>query len=133
MDNANTENRFNSFLHPASGGLILGADWLLFSGMVFTGGIALPISVSVGFLSGLIGVTCSQRFLAKESWLKSLAKGLLSGVVVGLPFPIFGTLLGGAVLTVSGLDQMRRRAAETLAGDKAGKAAPEQIEDAQRK
>lgn len=128
MSDKNPERGSHSFLHPASGGLILGADWLFFSGMVFTGGIGLPVSVGLGFLSGLIGVTCAQRFVAKEGWGKSVAKGLLSGVVVGLPFPIFGTLLGGAVLAMSGLDQMRDRAAAALAETAKGKPAAKEIE-----
>ena len=115
MTNKTEDSAAGSFLHPASGALILGTDWLLFSGAVFSGGLALPAAVAVGFLGGLIGVTCIQRFAARQGWGRALAKGLLSGVVVGLPFPIGGTVLGGAVLAMSGLDQVRRRAARALA------------------
>lgn len=113
-DEQDHENHSTPFLHPAAGGLILGADWLLFSGTVSSGGFALPVSVVLGFLSGFIGVTCVQRLVGNDGLGRALLKGLLSGVVVGLPFPIGGTLLGGAVLANSGLDQMRRRAARAL-------------------
>lgn len=104
-----------SFLHPAAGGLILGLDWLLFSSEAATGGLALPLAVPLGFVVGGIGTCCIQRFWAKERWGRALLKGFLGGIVVGLPFPIGGTLVGGAVLASSGLDQLRERAARALA------------------
>lgn len=105
----------SSFLHPATGALILGLDWLLFSGTVATGGAALMLSVLLGLTLGAIGTCAIQRFWAKERWSRALLKGMLGGVVVGLPFPIGGTLVGGAVLASSGLDQIRDRAAKALA------------------
>jgi len=103
-----------TFLHPASGGLILGLDWLLFSGTAASGGLAMPLSVTLGFLFGTMGTAACQRFIAKERWRKALGKGLLAGVVVGVPFPIGGTVLGGAVLASSGLHHYRERAARAL-------------------
>ena len=108
------EPRKPTILHPISGGLILGADWLLFGGTAATAGAALPLSMAGGFLTGLIGVTAVQHFKAGDGWGPSLLKGFLSGVVVGLPFPIGGTILGGAVLASSGLAEMRQRAARAL-------------------
>lgn len=128
MNEADAHKTTQSFLHPAAGGLILGSDWLFFSATALTGGFALPAAMVLGFLSNLIGVTCIQRFLVKEGWGRALLKGFLAGVVVGLPFPIGGTVLGGAVLASSGLDQLRRRAARALAEGTAGKKAPERIE-----
>ncbi len=117
-----------SFLHPATGGLILGLDWLLFSGTVATGTVALPIAVVLGFTVGGIGTCCIQRFWAGERWSRALFKGLLGGIVVGLPFPICGTLVGGAVLASSGLDQLRDRAARALAEKAGERGAPRNIE-----
>lgn len=122
------ESGGGSFLHPATGGLILGLDWLLFSGTVATGTVALPIAVVLGFTVGGLGTCLIQRHWARERWSRALFKGLLGGIVVGLPFPICGTLVGGAVLATSGLDQIRDRAARALA-DKAGQpGAPRNIE-----
>lgn len=109
----------SSFLHPATGGLILGLDWLLFSGTVVTGAVALPIAVVLGFTVGGLGTCMIQRYWARERWSRAVSKGLLGGVVVGVPFPICGTLVGGAVLASSGLDQIRDRAARALV-EKAG-------------
>jgi hypothetical protein len=53
---------------------------------------------------------------------------MLGGVVVGLPFPICGTLVGGAVLASSGLDQIRDRAARALAQKAGEHGAPRNIE-----
>ena len=75
-----------SFLHPASGALILGADWLLFSGTAATGGLAMALTVPLGFLIGAIGTTATQRFMANESWGKAVGKGFLAGLAVGAPF-----------------------------------------------
>ncbi len=104
----------HSFLHPASGALILGADWLLFSGTAATGGLGMALTVPLGFLIGSIGTTASQRLVAHDSWGKSLGKGLLAGLAVGAPFPIGGTIVGGTVLASSGLHTLRERAAKAL-------------------
>lgn len=117
-----------SFLHPASGGIILGADWLFFSGTVLSGGFGVLSAMPLGFLTGLVGVTCSQRFLAEENWGKAITKGILSGIVIGMPFPVFGTLVGGGVLAVSGLDEMRNRAAATLVEKTRRNKPPEALE-----
>ena len=91
-------------LHPWSGGVILGLDWLLFSGNALTMGASTVPMVLAGFLGAGIGVTLCQRYAANDGWLKSLAKGVVAGIVVGVPFPIFGTFVGGVVLAFSGLD-----------------------------
>lgn len=123
---AQTDGGGASFLHPATGGLILGLDWLLFSGSVATGAVALPIAVVLGLSLGSLGTCMIQRFWAKERWSRALLKGVLGGIVVGLPFPICGTLVGGAVLASSGLDRIRDGAVGKLV-EKAGE--PRKIED----
>jgi hypothetical protein len=44
----------------------------------------------------------------------TLFKGLLSGIAVGIPFPIAGTAVGGAVLALSGLNRLTGRSANKL-------------------
>jgi len=117
-----------SFLHPATGALILGLDWLLFSGTMATGGAGLMLAVVLGLSLGGIGTCCIQRFWAKERWSRAVLKGLLGGIVVGLPFPIGGTLVGGAVLASSGLDQLRDRAAKALAEKATNRDAPRKLD-----
>lgn len=94
------------FLHPASGVLILGLDWLLFSGNVLTLGLSTFVLGTLGFLVATTGTGWIQARYSGDSRGKSLMKGLLGGVAVGVPFPIVGTAVGGAILALSGL---RRR------------------------
>lgn len=97
------------WLHPVSGGLILGLDWLFFGAEVLTLELALPIACVMAFVMTCMGVTLVQRFLSRDSWLVSLSKGLAGGFLAGLPFPIGGTLLGSLVLILSGLSALHRR------------------------
>ncbi len=91
------------FLLPITGAWILGLDWLFFSQDVLSLGLATPILVVVGFLLGGAGTLYFQRRFAKEGWLPALLKALLAGIAVGVPWPIFGTIVGGWILLASGL------------------------------
>lgn len=104
-----TERSVRTFLHPASGALILALDWLLFSGNTLSVGLGTPMLVSIGFILGTLGVTLVQRHYAHESMGKSVLKGLLGGLTVGVPLPVAGTAVGGLVLTLSGLNQWKKR------------------------
>ena len=92
-----------TFLHPASGILILGLDWLFFSGSLLSLGLSTLLSAGLGLGLGTAGTLLLQRLYGADSWPKSVGKGVLAGIVVGLPFPIAGTVAGGAVLALSGL------------------------------
>lgn len=94
---------FRGLFHAGSGAAILGIDWLLFSGNIASGGMAVLPAMALGFVLGGLSVGLVQRFVAGDSWLKSLGKGLAAGLVVGAPTPIAGTALGGVILTISGL------------------------------
>lgn len=97
------------FLHPAGGALILGLDWLLFSGSALTLGLSTPALAALGFAVGAVGTGLVQRRYGADSPLKSTLKGLLGGIAIGLPLPIAGTAVGGLILTLSGLDQLSGR------------------------
>lgn len=94
------------FFHPASGALILGLDWVLFSGNALTLGLSIVALTTLGFLVATTGTGWIQARYGNDSRAKSLLKGLLGGLAVGVPFPIVGTAVGGAILALSGL---RRR------------------------
>src|SRR5215207_5173439 len=66
------------FMLPATGLLIMGLDWLLFSEEAASFGLLIPFTSLVGFL-------------------------------VGIPFPLAGTIVGGAILAASGLAGLRWR------------------------
>lgn len=103
----NASSTSSSFLHPASGLLLLGLDWVLFSGNVVSLGLSTVALSLLGFVGGMIGIGWIQRHYGQDSGLQSLVKGTLAGVVIGLPLPIAGTAAGGAVLAMSGLKHLR--------------------------
>lgn len=98
-----------TFLHPASGVVILGLDWLLFSGTVLSLGLSTPAIAVLGFALGAVGTGLIQKTYGEDGTGKSVIKGLLGGVAVGIPMPIAGTAVGGAVLALSGLNRLMKR------------------------
>jgi len=99
----------HNWLHPMSGLLILGLDWLLFGGTFISAGAGTLAMSITGFILGMLTVLWVQRRWGGDSTNSSLWKSFLAGIAVGIPFPIFGTLLGGAILTMSGLDRFIRK------------------------
>ena len=97
------------FMLPATGLLIMGLDWLLFSEEAATFGIAIPFTSVVGFLAGSIGTFHLQTKYGLDRQPAALLKALLAGVLVGIPFPLAGTLAGAWILASSGLAGLRWR------------------------
>lgn len=73
-------------------GVIEIADPLL---LLFTG-------LAVGTICTLT-VAFVQRYMAKEQWGPSIAKGLVMGVIAGVPFQVTGTAAGGILLAWAGM------------------------------
>ncbi|MEO2032945.1 MAG: phosphoribosylaminoimidazole carboxylase [Planctomycetaceae bacterium] len=96
-------------LLPISGAWVFCLDWLLFSSNAATLGLATPVSVALGFVLGSSGTYVMQRRFAHESFSKAALKAFVSGLLVGAPWPIGGTLLGGWVLLASGLGPGRTK------------------------
>ena len=63
---------------------------------------ALPILAIGSGLTCLAAVTLIQRYVSKEDWGASVAKGVAMGVIAGVPFPFTGTAAGGILLLWSG-------------------------------
>ena len=61
-------------------------------------------SVTVGLIN-TVAVTCVQRFLAKDEWGASIAKGLVMGIIAGVPYSVGGTAVGGLLLAWAGLHE----------------------------
>jgi hypothetical protein len=97
------------FMLPATGLLIVGLDWLLFSNEALTAGLALPATMAVGFLAGSLGTYHLQRRFALNSKPVAMAKALLAGVFVGAPFPLAGTIVGAWVIATSGLAGLKAK------------------------
>lgn len=98
-------------LLPATGAWILGLDWVLFSSNTLTAWLATPIAMVLGFVLGSVGTYLIQRRGARDSWSRAALKALGAGIVVGLPWPLGGTLIGGWVLLSSGLGKGDKRKA----------------------
>jgi hypothetical protein len=101
------------FVLPATGLLVLGLDWLLFSNEAATLGLATPLTAIVGFLAGSLGAYHLQRHYGRDSNPAAIFKSLLAGVFVGLPFPLAGTIVGAWVLAKSGLAGCKTRLLDT--------------------
>ena len=97
------------FLLPATGLLIIGLDWLLFPEEAVSAGLSVPLTSLVGFLAGSIGAYHLQRRYALNTRPIALLKSLLAGVLVGVPFPLAGTLVGGWIVATSGLASLKSR------------------------
>ena len=96
------------FILPATGVWILVLDWLLFSSNILSAWLATPVVMVIGFVLGSVGTFLAQRRAANDASWSAALKALLAGIVVGLPWPIGGTLIGGWVLLTSGLVDARK-------------------------
>jgi hypothetical protein len=104
-----TEPDGQVWLLPLTGIWIIGLDWLLFSEEIITFELATPILAVAGFVLGAAGAYHFQRRFAGDRRGWAALKALLAGIVVGLPFPLAGTMIGGWVLVNSGLHALITR------------------------
>jgi len=100
------ESPSSTVLHPGSGVLILGLDWLLFSENAITLGASTLIVAVVGFAGAGLGTALIQRLYGADSVGVAVLKALLAGITVGLPLPVAGTAVGGGILALSGLNSL---------------------------
>jgi len=66
--------------------------------------LLLLTSLTVGTIC-TVTVAFVQRYMAKEEWGMSIAKGLVMGVVAGVPFQVTGTAAGGFLLAWAGMHE----------------------------
>ncbi len=97
------------WLHPASGLLVLGVDWLFFAPEAVTFEAAAIITSPLAFLITAAGVFWIQRQKNGDSFRSAALKALLGGVIAGIPTSIAGTIFGTLVLTLSGLSNWNHR------------------------
>ena len=93
---------------PATGAWILALDWLLFTSNALSAWIATPLVVVVGFVLGSAVAYLIQRRGANDAPWSAVLKAVSAGIVVGVPWPVGGTLIGGWVLLSSGLGNARK-------------------------
>jgi hypothetical protein len=97
------------FMLPATGLLIMGLDWLLFSEEAASFGLLIPFTSTVGFLLGAYGTYHLQTRYANDRPSAAGLKALVAGILVGIPFPLAGTIAGGWIMATSGLASLRWR------------------------
>lgn len=88
-------------IHPLAAGLLVFVDnlWMLADWNAVTWLLTVPLS----FLSVALPTVLIQRLLHRDGWGKSLGKGLLLGVVAGVPTSVTGTPVGLVLLTWAGI------------------------------
>src|SRR3954447_11535498 len=82
------------FMLPATGLLIMGLDWLLFSEEAASFGLLIPFTSVVGFLLSSYGTYHLQTRYARDRPSVAGMKALVAGILVGIPFPLAGTIAG---------------------------------------
>lgn len=93
----------NTFFHPASGVLILGIDILAFGSELGTAFLDTWVACIFSFILTLIGVFIIQFKCSHDTKAAAFGKAFLGAFLAGLPFSIFGTILGMGVIALSGL------------------------------
>jgi len=100
-------------LHILSALVTVALDWIWFL-------IELPATLSLAFIPTLLPLTFGlgildftavmlvQRFLANESWGVAAAKGLVMGIVAGVPYPVFGTVIGVPLAAWAGIREVQK-------------------------
>jgi hypothetical protein len=63
---------------------------------------ALPVLAVGSAITCMAAVTLLQRFVSKDAWGSSVAKGFAMGVIAGVPFPFTGTAAGSILLLWTG-------------------------------
>jgi hypothetical protein len=58
---------------------------------------------------GAVTTALIQRYLAKDEWGSSVAKGLAMGIIAGVPFQVAGTAVGVPLLAWAGLHEWVKR------------------------
>jgi hypothetical protein len=91
-------------------------------------------SVTVGAI-GTLTTTLVQRYLAKDNWGASIAKGLVMGIFAGVPFQVTGTAVGIPLLAWAGLHEMIKLPSGKTKSQlpPAAPSAPDEIVDAEVK
>jgi hypothetical protein len=92
-----------TFFHPWSGLIILGVDWLAFGVELPTGFLITPI---VSILAYIVTYTLVKKIQLEQNGdnLESARrKALIGAIAAAIPIPITGTVVGVAILMLSGL------------------------------
>jgi len=105
-----------SFFHPGSGLAIIGIDVAAFGLNAPTGLLATPLIAVGAFITTFAIVFGIQKNQAQDSTGWAMLKALIGGVAAGVPMPIAGTVLGAAILMLSGLPTSTSKVVDKFRG-----------------
>ncbi len=103
----NTENNPSGIpaaiqiFHPLSGIVILLTDYLFFAAEIFP--LTMPLACLLSFAISFTLVFFIQRHKAGNRLSASFLKALVGAAVTAIPTPVSGTIVGTAILALSGL------------------------------
>jgi len=94
-------------IHPLAAFVTLVLDGVFGTIEVLDPFALLFTSLIIGFL-GLSATSLVQHYVAKDGWGASIAKGLVMGIVAGVPYPVAGTVIGAPLLIWAGAHRWMR-------------------------
>ena len=103
MDPALEPPRRGPFFQRASGAAILSVDWLCFGLEWELGPVSMIVMSAAAFAVTYAVVWKVQTRLGGDDAGRAHGKAFLGALAAAVPFPITGTLVGGAILALSGL------------------------------
>ena len=108
------ENTNQPPIHFLAALVTIALDWVWFfiEGIETLSGFGLaallPTMLTLGMLN-FATVALVQHYVAGERWGSSIAKGMVFGIIAGLPYPVVGTVVGTPLLIWAGIHQFRQR------------------------
>lgn len=97
------EPRSKPFFQRASGAAILIVDWLCFGLAWEFGPLSMAVMSVTAFVVTYAVVWKIQTLQGDDDARRAHGKALLGALAAGVPFPVAGTVVGGAILALSGL------------------------------
>jgi hypothetical protein len=91
------------FFMRASGAAILAVDWLCFGLEWELGPVSMAVMSVTAFVVTYALVWKIQTRLGGDDANRAHGKAFLGALAAAVPFPVTGTLVGGAILALSGL------------------------------
>lgn len=92
--------------------IVLDLFWGVLQGGAIVPVLTMPLLIGfslITFGSCLWCVFCVQRFVAHDSRMAAITKGLVMGVIAGIPFMVTGTFVGVVLLGWAGLSTATRQ------------------------
>jgi hypothetical protein len=89
-------------IHPMAAFATIALDGIFF--FFFIEAVNPLAALGIGAL-GFAAVTMVQRHIDNDSWGAAIAKGLVMGIIAGVPYPVAGTAVGLPLLAWAGLSR----------------------------